>query len=56
MKFNHFLMFLIFLSHQAFALDIYSQVSGSITNIKNIGDSDIHIILVEHKNIEPTSN
>ena len=39
MEFNHFLMFLIFLSHQAFALDIYSQVSGSITNIKNIGDS-----------------
>ena len=28
----------------------------TIHQVKNIGDSDIHIILVEHKNIEPTSN
>ena len=28
----------------------------TIHQVKNIGDSDIHIILVEHKNIKPTSN
>ena len=28
----------------------------TIHQVKNIGESDIHIILVEHKNIEPTSN
>ena len=28
----------------------------TVHQVKNIGDSDIHIILVEHKNIKPTTN